>query len=58
MGCHMLARQSRVDVWSGKCVTDEGERGNSYDNRRAAVDSGQDAITPIIVARTQYAAFW
>jgi len=44
MGCRELAGESRVDIRGGEHVADQGERGNSYDDRRAAVDASQENV--------------
>src|SRR6267378_2836306 len=44
MGCNELAGQARMDVRGGEHVTDQRERGNSYHDRRAAVDASRENI--------------
>jgi hypothetical protein len=44
MGCRELARQARMDVRGGEHVADQGERGNSDHDRRAAVDASRENV--------------
>jgi hypothetical protein len=44
IGCNELAEQARVDVRGGEQFADQGERGNSDHDRRAAVDAGRENV--------------
>ena len=44
MGRRELPGQTRMDVRGGEHVADQGKRGNSYDDHRAAVDASQENI--------------
>src|SRR5260221_25754 len=44
MGRRELAGQTRMDVRGGEHVADQRERGNSYHDRRAAVDASRENI--------------
>jgi hypothetical protein len=44
MGCCELAGQARINVRGGEHVADQGERGNSYYDRRAAIDASRENV--------------
>ncbi len=44
MRCRELAGQARMYVRGGEHVADQGERGNSYHDRRAAVDASRENV--------------
>src|ERR1700693_3597787 len=44
MGCNELAGQARMDVRGGEQFADQGERGNSYHDRRATVDASRENV--------------
>jgi hypothetical protein len=44
MRCPELADQAQMHVWGGEQVADEGQRGNSYHDRRTAVDARSENV--------------
>src|SRR5712672_4264130 len=44
MDCYELAGQARMNVRVGEQFADQGERGNSYHDRRATIDPGPEYV--------------